>query len=288
MKLKNLLKACVDWIVLLLKGIAVGAGAILPGISGGVLCAAFGIYEPMMALLSHPFKSFKKYYRMFIPFVIGWLAGFLLLAGAVTMLFEAASGAAMALFAGLIFGTLPAMIKKSEQSDPKQSWAAMVISMAVLFALLSFLENGAMASVKPNIPWYAFCGAVWGLSLVIPGLSSSSVLIYMGLYQPMTEGIAALDFSVILPLFAGIAFTVLLSARAVNHLFNTSYALMSRIVVGVIIPPTLMIIPTSFDSVLGAFIAAVCFAAGFAAAMLMDRAQDKRSAAAITDSESGS
>ena len=36
-----------------LQGALIGTGAILPGISGGVLCVAFGIYEPMMAFLSH-------------------------------------------------------------------------------------------------------------------------------------------------------------------------------------------------------------------------------------------
>ena len=56
------------------QGAIVGAGAILPGISGGVLCVSFGIYQPMMALLSHPVKSFKKYYSLFIPFLIGWIA----------------------------------------------------------------------------------------------------------------------------------------------------------------------------------------------------------------------
>lgn len=39
------------------KGAIVGVGAILPGISGGVLCVAFGIYKPIMDLLTHPAKS---------------------------------------------------------------------------------------------------------------------------------------------------------------------------------------------------------------------------------------
>ena len=44
-------------LLLLIQGAIVGTGAILPGISGGVLCVAFGIYEPMMALFSHPKKA---------------------------------------------------------------------------------------------------------------------------------------------------------------------------------------------------------------------------------------
>ena len=42
-------------LILALQGAIVGTGAILPGVSGGVLLVAFGIYEPMMALLSHPY-----------------------------------------------------------------------------------------------------------------------------------------------------------------------------------------------------------------------------------------
>lgn len=43
----------------------------LPGVSGGVMCVLFGIYQPMMALLSHPGKAFRQYYRLFIPVLIG-------------------------------------------------------------------------------------------------------------------------------------------------------------------------------------------------------------------------
>ena len=55
------------WLLRLLQGAIIGAGAVLPGISGGVLCVVFGIYQPMMELLAHPFRMFKKYYQMFIP-----------------------------------------------------------------------------------------------------------------------------------------------------------------------------------------------------------------------------
>ena len=62
----------------------------------------FGIYEPMMALLTHPFKTLKQQFKMFIPLIIGWILGFaviipfliglagiaLLFARLVTMLFR--------------------------------------------------------------------------------------------------------------------------------------------------------------------------------------------------------
>jgi putative membrane protein len=207
---------------------------------------------------------------MFIPFLIGWAAGFLLLARAVELLFEASSSMALALFAGMVFGSVPEMLKKSEASGPKQSWSPLIIALAAAFAFLNAIKTGSASQIAPNAAWYIFCGAAWGLSLVIPGLSSSSILIYMGLYQPMTAGIADLDLSVILPLLAGLAVTVLTTARLINHLFENKYALMSRITIGVICASTLMILPYSFPDALSAVLAAACASAGFTAVRCMD------------------
>ena len=48
------------WLLLVFKGMLVGTGAILPGVSGGAMCAAFGIYRPMMDFFAHPKRNFKK------------------------------------------------------------------------------------------------------------------------------------------------------------------------------------------------------------------------------------
>ena len=45
------------FLIRLMQGALIGLGAVLPGISGGVLCVIFGIYRPVMELLSHPFRA---------------------------------------------------------------------------------------------------------------------------------------------------------------------------------------------------------------------------------------
>jgi putative membrane protein len=139
---------------------------------------------------------------------------------------------------------------------------------------LNVIKTESVSQITPNAAWYVFCGAVWGTSLVIPGLSSSSILIYMGLYQPMTAGIADLDFSVITPLLIGLAVTVLITARLINFLFENKYALMSRITIGVMCASTLLILPTSFPGAVSAVLAVICACAGFAAARWMDKFTD--------------
>ena len=263
-------------VILALQGAIVGTGAILPGVSGGVLLVAFGIYEPMMALISHPGKSFKTYYKMFIPFLIGWLLGFTLLARAVEAMFAASATVALMLFFGLICGTIPELIKESEKSDSKQSWTIFVVTMALAYFLFNILETGMTGAAEINTMSFVICGLVWGLSLIIPGLSSSSVLLYMGLYEPMTAGIAALDFGVILPLMLGLLITVLALARFVNALYEKHYAIVSRFILGFVVASSLKIVPSSFESAGSLVFALVCFGAGFAVARGMDCARNKQ------------
>lgn len=263
-------------LILFMQGMVVGTGAILPGISGGVLCVAFGIYEPMMALLSHPKRAFKDYYKMFIPFLIGWVLGFTLLANVVELLFETSSSIALMLFFGLICGTLPELIKSSEKSDSKITWTPFVLALAISYFLFCILEKSEATTISISFFSYIICGIVWGLSMIIPGLSSSSLLIYMGLYEPMTAGIASLNFFVIIPLIIGLLITVLSLARIVNLLYEKHYVIVSRIISGIVIASSLKIVPTNFDNVITFIISLICFVVGFIIARYMDLLSNKQ------------
>lgn len=269
-------KTFFNTIMYIIKGIMIGTGAILPGVSGGVLCVAFGIYEPMMSLLTHPIKSFKSYYKMFIPLIIGLIIGFIFLAKVVEYFFSVSETVALMLFFGLICGTIPELFKVSEKSDSTKSWTPFVISLSLAYLLFHILENGINTTIAPSFLSYCLCGLVWGLSLIIPGLSSSTILIYLGIYEPMTSGIGSLNFSVILPLFIGIALTALIFARFVNMLFEKHYTLISRIILGFIISSSLTIIPSSFETPLILIISLACFAGGFILARTMDVIKEKQ------------
>ena len=98
----------------------------------------------------------------------------------------------------------------------------------------------------------------------------------MGLYEPMTAGIASLDFAVILPLLLGLAITVAALARAVNALYEKHYAVVSRLILGFVIASSLKIVPTGFESTGALVLALICFAAGFAVARYMDLAKSRQ------------
>ena len=49
-----------DWFLRFIKGMFIGSGFILPGVSGGALAAVFGIYERIISFLAHITKNFKE------------------------------------------------------------------------------------------------------------------------------------------------------------------------------------------------------------------------------------
>ena len=270
------LPAVKKFIVRVIQGAIIGAGAILPGISGGVLGVAFGIYQPMMAVLAKPFQNLKIYWRMFIPIFIGWAAGFLGLAGVIAKLLDINAAVIISLFVGLIIGTFPSLFREgAKQGRTKGMWIALAISTAALLAFFYLLKTGQQSAVTPSFGWYIFCGALWGISLIVPGMSSSSILLFLGLYQPMSAGIAALDVNVLFPFAIGIISTVVLLARFVNHLFEKHYGIAFYCVIGFVIASTIPIIPLSFTGVGEAALCVIAAAVGFAGSLLMDRWSDK-------------
>lgn len=280
-KIKNLIlgdnMTVGQWILHFLQGILVGGGAILPGVSGGVLMVTFGIYRPMMELLSHPFKSLPKLYRLFIPIILGCGIGFILFAKVLSVLFALFEIYAVCLFVGLIMGTVPQLFRDAQKDgSTDSSWIGFALGITIVFAFLVFLSNGInMNIVADHWGWFAFCGIVWGLSMIVPGLSSSSILIFVGLYQQMTDGIANLNFGVIIPLLLGVGLTVILLAKLVNSVFEKFNAIASHTVNGIVIASTLLIIPTSYASAGQAVLCFICFAVGFLLAIWLDTFGEK-------------
>ncbi len=270
------------------QGAIVGIGAILPGISGGVLCVAFGLFEPIMELLTHPKESLKKNKDMLVPFIIGWVLGFILLAKVVEVFFSFAPDVAIFLFFGLVCGTIPDMFKHAEESNRSMSWTPFIMSLSASYIFFHIIEAGELIDLPENFLTFMFCGVLWGLSLIVPGLSSSTLLIYLGLFEPLTEGISSLDITVLFPFVIGISATVVLLAKFVNMLFKQHYALISRIILGFVISTSLKTLPHNFSSVWSMIISVACCALGFLIAILMDKADKKtqRNTEKLPDAES--
>ncbi len=226
------------------QGIAVGFGAILPGISGGTLCAVFGMYQPLIEILSSPIEGIKKHRKDAVVFVLGAGAGFIGLSGIASKLLEADTPLLTCVFMGLITGTLPSLWEEAgSEGRTKHSYITMAICFAMMTAILALLRLCEGITVSAGLWGYLLCGVMWGLSFIVPGLSSSTLLLFFGLYQPMLDGIAAFDLAVLIPLGTGAVSCVLLLSKAIGAAYKKHYSLISHGVLGIVIATTLMIFP---------------------------------------------
>ena len=266
-----------NFMLRVLQGTLVGLGAVLPGISGGVLCVIFGLYTIIMEFLADPFRKLKSHFPKLLPVGIGGVIGFIGIAKLLGFFLERYENPSVCLFIGLIAGMLPSLYKEAgEQGRNKTSYISMVIAMVLVFAMLISLKV-LQVEIVPNFFWYLFCGACLALSVIAPGMSFSTTLMPLGLYEPFVAGIGNFDFGVLIPGGIGALATVLLFAKAVDMLFKKHYSVVFHAIVGVVIAATIMIIPVqSFVASVGScIINMVCLAVGVVAAVLLDRFNQK-------------
>lgn len=256
------------FLIVFFEAMLIGVGGILPGISGGVLCVIFGFYKPLVDTLADPFHRLVPNLKMMVPLALGAAAGFLCLARLVANIMQSNSILATCVFAGLIIGTLPDMWRDAGKTPRrKSSWIALILTTVVFLSFFMYLKLGRSISVTPNIAWYLMCGVVWGISIVVPGLSSSSTLIFLGLYQPMVDGVSRLRLDVILPILVGIIGSVVLLSRAVNKLYDKHHSVASHIIIGIVIATTIPILPYSFESAGELALCVLCFVLGIIVAL---------------------
>ena len=63
-------------VVKIIQGALIGAGGVLPGVSGGVLAVLFGLYKPLMRFLAHPIKNLKSSIIELWPILLGYAIGY--------------------------------------------------------------------------------------------------------------------------------------------------------------------------------------------------------------------
>ena len=255
------------------QGALIGIGAVLPGISGGVLCVVFGIYKPVMELLSNPIKHFRTHVPRLIPVIIGMGIGFLGVANLLSFFLDRYPDQSVCLFIGLITGMLPSLWREAgEQGRARGSYVAMAAAFIIVTVLLASL-NIFSVRIEPGFGWYLFCGFCLALSVIAPGMSFSTLLMPLGLYTPFVDGIGHLDMGVCIPGGVGALVTVICLAKAVNSLFENCYSLAFHAIVGIVVAATVMIIPIGGMTASAAsfIIDILLFIIGVMAALLLDR-----------------
>ena len=227
-----------------LEGIAVGLCGILPGVSGGTLCAAFGMYRPMVECVEMPTKGIRKHGLMLVWFLCGGVVGFFGLAGISASLAELYPKETVCGFLGLLLGTSPSLwTDAGKEGRSKKGYLSLGFGfLCMLGILLSVGQSGAVR-MAPSAGGYVLCGVLWGLSFLVPGLSASSLIMFLGLYAPMLKGIGMGDLSVLLPLGGGGITCVFLLGNLIAKGFRKRYEVLSHGVLGTVMATAVSFLP---------------------------------------------
>ena len=237
-----------DWIFRFVKGIFIGSGFILPGISGGTLAAVFGVYERIITFLAHLNRNFKSNLLYMIPLGLGGITGVFLFSIAISFFLGNYETQILWLFIGCILGTLPALWKQAGEKG-RTGIHIVALSISFLFSLTFMIYGERLfgGNMPQNFFTWLFAGSLIGLSALIPGLSSSNLLLYMGMFKDMTDGIKDGNLSVIIPILIGAALAVILFSKLMDLFFRKAHSGLFHIIVGIVGASTLMIIPRDFN-----------------------------------------
>lgn len=276
-------KKIIDWVMRVIKGIFIGSGFILPGVSGGALAAVFGIYERLINFLSNLRKDFMKNLLYFIPVGIGGLIGILLFSKILSNLLGTYEVFVLWFFIGCIVGTLPTLFKQANKKGHETKHLIIMGVVAVIaFIIFKLLESASLGSsltlssnfIVRTLTW-VLVGAVIGLGTVVPGLSPSNILFFLGFYGPMLEGFNSRDFGMMIPLFLGMFLCVISLSKVMSYLFKKAYTVVYFSIVGIVLSSTIMIIPQYNYLSWGSFICLACAGGGALLAYLMTVLEEK-------------
>ena len=234
------------WILRLVKGIVVGTGFIIPGVSGGVFAAIFGIYEPMIRFFANLKKDFIKNVKFFLPIGVGVLISMVLCSKVLGNFFDKAEIQLVWFFIGCVVGTMPMLFKQAgKEGRSTKHYVLLGVTVVLMCVFLGFIR-GWLSGVKiptDNIWVWLMSGALMGLGAIVPGLSPSNFLLYMNIYGDMMAGIGGMNWMVIVPVVVGALLCFVLLSKAFDRLFDRAYAGIYHVILGVVIASTIMIIP---------------------------------------------
>ena len=154
---------------LILQGVVVGVANIIPGVSGGTMMVAMGLYDRLIHAITHLKSEFGKSMKLILPILIGAALAIVILSRVFEFLLEVYPIPTNFAFCGLIAGSLPFIFQKVKGHRPTVSrmipllvFFAIVILMAVMgetggkaadvsFTLINEINNTTIPALESDI-----------------------------------------------------------------------------------------------------------------------------------------
>lgn len=263
-----------------IAGVVLGIGAILPGVSGGIMAVAMGLYRKMIDSIYTFFKAPKKNGLFLLPLAIGAAAGLLGVSLFLEPMMERYQTQMMYLFIGLVAGGIPGLWREGVQGSGFK-WRYLiftVIGVGIIFGMSGLTKAAGGDITLPFNFWTAMlCGGVISLGTVIPGMSTSFILMFLGIYEPMLQALNRFEVGMLLGALLGIVIVAGALIKFVRMLFDKFPNQAYFAVLGFLSASVILIFP-GFEWSLMQILNIVLLVGGFLAAVVMERAMNKMEA----------
>ncbi len=238
----------IDWRFtwkVLLTGFFIGLGGVAPGISGGAIAVVFGLYPVITESLATIHKQFWQKCKFLLPLLIGSLISIVLFSRVIDYLFDHYNTSIRCLFIGLMAGTIPAVFRTANRQGYRLwYWGPFAVSLSVM-VVGTMLVDPSTATPMSDLPiWMLLIGgAILGFGAIVPGVSSSFLLMAIGAYEPILHAFTEWDFKVLVPVGIGFAVFVMVFIKLIHLAYQKAYGPVSYAVCGLLIGSMIPVIP---------------------------------------------
>lgn len=170
-------------LILFLKGLVIGLGKVIPGVSGSLLAISMGIYEEAIQKIEQIWKEKKESFRFLFPIGIGILLSVLIGSRILLHFLETYYIQTVAAFIGLIVGTVPNIMKK--EKIKKKEWFVIIGIVFLLFQLEKRIQLPIFIPDQTIFSkiYIIFLGFVDAVTMILPGISGTATYMMLGSYE---------------------------------------------------------------------------------------------------------
>ena len=249
-----------------INGVVTGIASILPGVSGGLILVLCGSYERLIEDISELRQKIRPEFFFLVAIASGLLVGMLACTLFLDWTLDRFAAPMMAFFFGLIVAQIPEVWKLTGYEKGSKISVASIICLAVglgiIIALMVVNGGGRVVDTDDhsvgNMVLFALCGIVLAVSKVMPGISGSSLLIALGLFEVTISSVAHLDMYFIAPLCVGLLIGLFGFAKVMDMCLKRFRTETYMLILGLTVGSLMIIIQELVNSSLDAAGWAVC------------------------------
>lgn len=240
-------------IILFIKGIIIGIGKVIPGVSGAVLAIILKVYDEGINKIVNIFKEPKKNIPYLLIIGTGILLGILIFSNIINYALNNYYAITMLFFIGLIIGGIPSILKEVNKKD-------YIISLIILiiFTIISLININNNYILKNNFIDYIIFfigGIIETCGTVIPGLSSTALLLILGIYNKIIESISnisklIIDYKILLPFILGITSSIILVSKTISIALKKYKKKTYSVILGLILSSVIVLVVKTFNEVI--------------------------------------